>query len=188
VFFDPTRAAEDSAQLVNFVQMGDGAGAIILSGEQTHTRTPRLSRLYHGRLETGLPPGLRLRTGGSQAPHSPGARAEFDHATGLVREHGGALFQAALASAHAQGIDLTEMHYVLPHQANGRMDTLLASHLPAHVPGRRSRRSRGQHRFRAIWLALDEARRNVLTAGQCLLVLGAESTNYSFGGFIYEHV
>jgi hypothetical protein len=28
----------------------------------------------------------------------------------------------------------------------------------------------------------------VLTAGQCLLVLGAESTNYSFGGFIYEHV
>jgi 3-oxoacyl-[acyl-carrier-protein] synthase-3 len=187
VFFDPMRAAEDSAQLVNFVQMGDGAGAIILSGEQTHTRTSRLSRLYHGRLETGLPPGLRLRTGGSQAPRSPEARAEFDHATGLVREHGGALFQAALASAQAQGVDLTAMNYVLPHQANGRMDTLLAPHLPAKARVIVHADRVGNTGSAAIWLALDEARRNVLTAGQCLLVLGAESTNYSFGGFIYEH-
>src|SRR5260221_228421 len=187
VFFDPMRAAEDSAQLVNFVQMGDGAGAIILSGEQTHTRTPRLSRLYHGRLETGLPPGLRLRTGGSQAPRPPDARAEFDHAAGLVREHGGALFQAALASAQAQGIDLTAMNYVLPHQANGRMDTLLAPHLPAKARVIVHADRVGNTGSAAIWLALDEARRNILTAGQCLLVLGAESTNYSFGGFIYEH-
>lgn len=49
VFFDPARAAEDFSQLVNFVQMGDGAGAVILAGEQAHARTPRLSGLYHGR-------------------------------------------------------------------------------------------------------------------------------------------
>jgi 3-oxoacyl-[acyl-carrier-protein] synthase III len=187
VFFDPARAAKDSAQLINFVQMGDGAGAIVFAGEQTHTRTPRLSHLYHGRLETGLPPGLRLRAGGSLAPRPPGASAEFDHATGLVREHGGALFQAALASAQAQGIDLTKMHYVLPHQANGRMDSLLAPHLPADTSVIVHADRVGNTGSAAIWLALDQARRNVLTAGQCLLVLGAESTNYSFGGFLYEH-
>jgi 3-oxoacyl-[acyl-carrier-protein] synthase-3 len=104
-----------------------------------------------------------------------------------VREHGGALFHAALASAQAQGIDLTEMHYVLPHQANGRMDTLLAPHLPADTRVIVHADRVGNTGSAAIWLALDEARRNVLTAGQCLLVLGAESTNYSFGGFFYEH-
>jgi 3-oxoacyl-[acyl-carrier-protein] synthase-3 len=104
-----------------------------------------------------------------------------------VRKHGGALFQAALASAHMQGIDLTEMHYVLPHQANGRMDTLLAPHLPADTRVIVHADRVGNTGSAAIWLALDEARRSVLTAGQCLLVLGAESTNYSFGGFIYEH-
>lgn len=187
VFFNPLRAAEDSAQLVNFVQMGDGAGAIILAGEQAHTRTPRLSRLYHGRLETGLPPGLCLRTGGSRVPRPPGAGAEFDHATGLVREHGGALFQAALASAHAQGIDLAGVHYLLPHPANGRMNTLLAPHLPAHARVVVHADRVGNTGSAAIWLALDEVRRNVLAAGQRLLVLGAESTNYSFGGFVYEH-
>ena len=40
VFFDPARAAEDFAQLVNFVQMGDGAGAIILGGEPRHAAHP----------------------------------------------------------------------------------------------------------------------------------------------------
>ena len=64
VFFDPMRAAEDSAQLVNFVQMGDGAGAIILSGEQTHTRTPRLS---HPHLDDASKPGfLRVCASGRE--------------------------------------------------------------------------------------------------------------------------
>ena len=30
VHFDPLRAAEDSGQLVNFLQMGDGAAAVVL--------------------------------------------------------------------------------------------------------------------------------------------------------------
>ena len=54
VFFDPVRAAEDDSQLVNFMQMGDGAGAIILGSEQSHTRTARICRLYGGEL---LPEG-----------------------------------------------------------------------------------------------------------------------------------
>ena len=189
VVFDPLRAAEDFAQLVNFVQMGDGAGAIILAGEQAHTRTARLSRLHHGRLEAELTPGLRLRTGGSQAPHPPAAHvgAEFDHAPEFVREHGAALFHAALAAIAAQGIDLTEISHVLPHQANGRMDRLLAPHLPAQMRVIVHADRVGNTGSAAIWLALDEARRRVLVSGDRTVVLGAESTNYSFGGFVYEH-
>ena len=70
VFFDPARAEHDLSQLVNFVQMGDGAGAIIFTGEQTGTRTARISRVHHGRLEAELPPGLRLRTGRFAGPAS----------------------------------------------------------------------------------------------------------------------
>lgn len=188
VFFDPLRAAEDTSQLVNFVQMGDGAGAIILGDEQTSTRTARLSQLYHGRLQTELAPGLRMRIGGSHAPHSNGASAtEFDHAHELVREHGGALFHAALEAVRAQGIDLDAISHVLPQQANGRMDALLAPHLPARTRVIVHADRVGNTGSAAIWLALDEARRRVLPAGARMVVLGAESTNYSFGGFVYEH-
>jgi 3-oxoacyl-[acyl-carrier-protein] synthase-3 len=189
VFFDPLRAAEDTSQLVNFVQMGDGAGAIILGGEQTSTRTARLSQLYHGRVETELAPGLRMRIGGSQTPYSNGAASamEFDHAHELVREYGGALFHAALEAVHAQGIDLDAVSHVLPHQANGRMDALLAPHLPTKTSVIVHADRVGNTGSAAIWLALDEARRRVLSSGARVVVLGAESTNYSFGGFVYEH-
>jgi 3-oxoacyl-[acyl-carrier-protein] synthase-3 len=39
----------------------------------------------------------------------------------------------------------------------------------------------------AIWLALDECRRHLFVPGEAAVILGAESTNYSFGGFVYEH-
>jgi len=39
----------------------------------------------------------------------------------------------------------------------------------------------------AIWLALDECRRHLFAPGEAAVILGAESTNYSFGGFVYEH-
>ena len=188
VFFDPLRAAEDVSQLVNFVQMGDGAGAVILCGEQTLTRTGLISRFNHGRLETKLPPGLSLRIGGSLTPHPNGAKVmEFDHAHDLVREHGEALFAAALEIVRAQGIDLAGITHVLPHQANGRMDSLLAPHLPATTRVIVHADRVGNTGSAAIWLALDEARRCVLSAGARVVVLGAESTNYSFGGFVYEH-
>ena len=187
VFFDPLRAAGDFSQCVNLVQMGDGAGAIILAGEQAVTRTPRLSQLYHGRLEAELEPGLRLRTGGSECPHAAGAGAEFDHEPELVRAQGGALFHAGLAALHAQGTDLADISHVLPHQANGRMDALLAPHLPAHLRVIVHADRVGNTGSAAIWLALDEARRHLLPAGARMVILGAESTNYSFGGFVYEH-
>lgn len=187
VFFDPLRAAEDTSQLVNLVQMGDGAGAIVLGPEQTSTRTARISAVHHGRLETDLAPGLRMRVGGSHAPHPNGAAIEFDHAYASVQEHGGALFHAALEAMRAQAVDLDAISHVLPHQANGRMDALLAPHLPTTTRVIVHADRVGNTGSAAIWLALDEARRCVLSAGARMVVLGAESTNYSFGGFVYEH-
>ena len=187
VFFDPVRAAEDSAQLVNFVQMGDGAGAIIFCGEQNHSRTARVSQIYHGRLAGEIAPGLQMRAGGSLAPHLPATVVEFDHAPALVREHGAALFRGALEALHAQGADLGAVSHVLPHQANGRMDRLLAAELPAGTRVIVHADRVGNTGSAAIWLALDEARRRILATGDRVAVLGAESTNYSFGGFIYEH-
>ena len=187
VFFDPVRAAEDFSQFVNFVQMGDGAGAIILAGEPQKARPPRLSRLYHGRLDNALAPGLSMRTGGSQVPHPPTGQTQFEHAPERVREHGGALFHAALAAVRAQGVDLAAVSHVLPHQANGRMDTLLAPHLPAATRVIVHADRVGNTGSAAVWLALDEARRHRIDPGVTVAVLGAESTNHSFGGFLYEH-
>jgi 3-oxoacyl-[acyl-carrier-protein] synthase-3 len=187
VFFDPQRATEDLSQLVNFVQMGDGAGAIIVGGEQNHTRTPRISHLYHGRLENGRTPGLRMRTGGSLTPGSPTSVLEFDHAPSLVREQASELFEGALAALRAQEMDWMGISHVLPHQANGRMDQLLAAHLPSSARVIVHADRVGNTGSAAIWLALAEARAHLLASGEKVVVLGAESTNYSYGGFVYEH-
>jgi len=187
VFFDPSRAAADLSQLVNFVQMGDGAGAIIFTGEQGHTHTPRLSNLYHGRLPADLAPGLQMSAGGSLAPRPSGSVVEFDHSPAQVREHGGALFHGALGALREHGVDWTTLSHVLPHQANGRMDQLLAPHLPAGKRVIVHADRVGNTGSAAIWLALAEARRHLLASGNRVVVLGAESTNYSFGGFVYEH-
>lgn len=188
VFFDPQCATEDLAQLVNFVQMGDGAGAIIFAGEQHYPRAPRITGLYHGRLEVALAPGLQMRSGGSLTPHSSASVAQFDHAPALARDHGGALFRGGLEALSRYGVDWAEVTHILPHQANGHMDRLLAGCLPANARVIVHADRVGNTGSAAIWLALAEARDHLLTAGNRVAVLGAESTNYSFGGFVYEHV
>ena len=87
----------------------------------------------------------------------------------------------------ALGVDLDGISHVLPHQANGRMDALLAPHLPAGTRVVVHADRVGNTGSAAIWLALDNARSQGLAPGTRMAVLGAESTNYSFGGFIYEH-
>ncbi len=186
VFFDPVRAAADLSQMVNLVQMGDGAGAIVVTGEQG-SRTPRISRIHHGRLGTCLTPGLRMASGGSLRPHPSKEASEFEHAPKMVLAHGPTLFREALAGARAQGIDLALISHVLPHQANGRMDALLAPHLPSHARVIVHADRVGNTGSAAIWLALDDARRHLFAPGDRALVLGAESTNYGHGGFLYEH-
>lgn len=187
VFFDPYRARDDTAQLVSMMQMGDGAGAVILRKDQPG-HLPRLRAWYHGRLPGQYAPGLRMPAGGSAQPATAQSVLEFEHDFHAIRTHGAELFQAAIAGTRAQAIDFHAIDAVLPHQANGRMDQFLAPYLPPAMRVIVHADQVGNTGSAAIWLGLDYARKHVLTPGQSLLVLGAESTNYSYGGFIYEHV
>jgi len=74
-----------------------------------------------------------------------------------------------------------------PHQANGRMDAILAG--PLGVAAERiivTADRLGNTGSAAIWLALTQSR-PTLKPGQTVLALGAEATDFMFGGFRYHH-
>lgn len=174
-FFDPLRAAACDAQLINMLQMGDGAAAVVLSGRRMEGSC--LQRLYYGHSGRGRAPGFML---------AAGAR-EFAHDYASVRQYGAELFRSALAAAQALGISLSEVDWLIPHQANGHMARLLGDDLGfdpdrIHVNADRV----GNTGSAAIWLALAELRPR-MRPGERALVLGAEATHYMYGGFEYVH-
>ena len=185
-YFDPLRAAEDSAQLVNALQMGDGAGACLL-GRRGDTPAPELSTTFFGYAGAHLQPGFMLQTGGSDFPPVPGKPFEFQHDYCSIREQGGELFAAGLSAARGAGIDLDAIDYFIPHQANGRMAELLCAQLdldPERIFVNAG--SVGNTGSAAIWVAFHELRARLLP-GERVCVLGAEATKYMFGGFLYVH-
>ena len=184
VFFDPHRAAEDAGQLVNLVQMGDGAAAIILAHDDEGTGA-RLSHVFYGQLGRGRLPGLAIVDGGSDAPRCSLGFPEFRHDFGTIRHSGLELLLQCAATADRTGSEACD--YILPHQANGRMDTILAAPLgvaPERIVVTADRL--GNTGSAAIWLALAQLRRT-LKSGQTVLALGAEATDFMFGGFRYHH-
>ncbi len=192
VFFDPMRAAEDHGQLVNMLQMGDGAAACVL-GPQLGQRGAQISNLYFGQIGRQRRPGLQFRAGGSDYADLVGGQsprhelAEFDHDFRAVRECGPALFEQGIAAAASMGVDLQTLDYIIPHQANGNMARLLAPRLG--VAADRifvNADCVGNTGSAAIWLALAQLRRH-LHAGQRVLILGAEATKHMFGGMLYVH-
>jgi 3-oxoacyl-[acyl-carrier-protein] synthase-3 len=184
VFFDPHRAAEDAGQLVNLVQMGDGAAAIILSRDDDRAGA-RLSQVFSGQMGRGRVNGLAVAEGGSDAPRCSLGFPEFQHDFAMIRHSGLELLLHCAAAAEYTGNGSCD--YILPHQANGRMDTILAT--PLGVARERivvtADRS-GNTGSAAIWLALAQLR-PTLKPGQTLLALGAEATDFMFGGFRYCH-
>ncbi|MBS0417725.1 MAG: 3-oxoacyl-ACP synthase [Proteobacteria bacterium] len=186
-YFDPVRAGEDSGQLVNALQMGDGAGACVL-GSPDKGRAPHLSGTFFGYAGAQLAPGFMLSGGGSNHVPLPGNSFEFQHDYSTIRARGGQLFAAGLSTVRQAGADLNEVDYFIPHQANGRMAELLSSELglEAHrIFGNAARL--GNTGSAAIWLAFHELRAR-LSSGARVCVLGAEATKYMFGGFLYVHV
>lgn len=186
VYFDPPRAAEDEAQLVNLVQMGDGAAAIVLAPGGT-TPGARLSHVFFGQVGRGRPPGFALATGGSDAPFAERGTLEFAHDFAAVKRAGPALFEHGARTAQALGIELGAVDRIIPHQANGRLAALIAPLLglaPERVAVNADRV--GNTGSAAIWLALAQLRA-ALPAGAEVLALGAEATKYMFGGFLYRH-
>jgi 3-oxoacyl-[acyl-carrier-protein] synthase-3 len=186
VFFDPHRASEDSGQLINLLQMGDGAAACVLAPPQ-NASVARVSRVFHGCSGFGVKPGFSLPSGGSDVPVAPSLFPEFVHDYAHVAQHGVGLFADGLAALRQLGVDCCSVDYFIPHQANGHMAGILATQIDlkeARVFVNADRL--GNTGSAAIWLALAELRTR-LRAGESVCVLGAEATKYLFGGFEYVH-
>jgi 3-oxoacyl-[acyl-carrier-protein] synthase-3 len=184
VFFDPHRAAEDAGQLVNLVQMGDGGAAIILARDDDRAGA-RLSNVYYGQAGRGRAAGLTMADGGSDTPNCNGGFPEFRHDFAAIRRTGlDLLLCCAAAAKRAAG---GPSDYILPHPANGRMDTILSAPLGLSAEQLVVTADQlGNTGSAAIWLALDQLRRT-LKRGQTVIALGAEATDFMFGGFRYRH-
>jgi 3-oxoacyl-[acyl-carrier-protein] synthase-3 len=186
VFFDPLRATESKAQLVNMLQMGDGAAAVVLT-PQLLANSPRIENVYIGQLGSHRSPAFQLAAGGSDHRGSPAAPAEFTHDFVAIQRDGLQLFQAGIAAAASMATELDAFDYVIPHQANGRMAELLAPHLNIAAGRIFCNADRlGNTGSAAIWLALDALRRT-MRRGESALVLGAEASKFMYGGFRYVH-
>lgn len=191
VYFDPMRVKEDPGQLVNMVQMGDAAAAVVLGPKRESqgnaARTGVLSKIYYGQLGGARAPGFSLPIGGSNQTVEEGYAPEFEHSFQEVRKSGPELFLAGLTVSASAGTSYQDVDYLLPHQANGLMDELLEETLGLS----RSKTLVNGHKVgntgsAAIWLALSQSIEH-FTSGQSVLVLGAEATKYMFGGFVYQH-
>jgi 3-oxoacyl-[acyl-carrier-protein] synthase-3 len=185
VHFDPQHAGEPG-QLVNLVQMGDGAGAVVL-GPDDGRAGARVERLFVGQIGLGRKPGLMLPAGGSDVPRVEAGVLEFVHDYAAVRAGGPELFARGVAAARALGVDVRTVDLVVPHQAGGRLAELLAPQLgiePARVFVNADRV--GNTGSAAMWLALAQLRPQ-LARGARVLALGAEATKYMFGGCLYVH-
>ncbi len=191
VFLDPREVRADMGQLVNLLQMGDGAGAIVLgsAGADGGGQGALLRHAFVGSLGPGLAPGFRLDAGGSARPMWEGV-STFEHDFNSVREHGPELFAAAIRGAKLAGVDVASIDYILPHQANAvELPRGLSLLLGLSVERIIMEADRvGNLGSASVWVALDRLRRSGrLRAGERVLVLGAEATKYLFGGFVYEH-
>jgi 3-oxoacyl-[acyl-carrier-protein] synthase III len=184
VFFDPVRLSEDEGQAVNFLQMGDAAAAAILAPRQSGLAW--LGDIYHGQRSARSAPGLLMSRGGSNFPGNPDRLVlEFEHNFDAIREHGVSLLTAGLEALHHLGHSPEEFSHFLPHQANGRLGTIMAEYLPTTSQVIVHADRVGNTGSAAIWAALDDSRR-ALTRDQSIWVLGAEATRSMYGGFSYH--
>ena len=190
MFFDPRCIEHDKGQLVNFVQMGDGAGAVAIGPDDGST-SPRLESLFFGTLGPKKTPGFSLKLGGSGKPFSnPGENIHsFDHDYQHIRESGPELFDRGIEVAREIGIDVDNVTWVLPHQANAKIGKVLAPRLG--IPPEKfviNADIVGNTGSAAIWIALHNLRKSgKLRDGNTVLVLGAEASKFMYGGFLYRH-
>jgi 3-oxoacyl-[acyl-carrier-protein] synthase III len=175
LFFDPSDLNDDSGQLVNMVQMGDGAGAIIVSAPKPFG--PKISATWYGALGLDHRPGISR----DQRHH------RFEHDFGAIRATGHQLFDAGATAAAALGVNLATAQHIIPHQVSGRIGALAAAHFGlAEGQFFVNADHRGNTGSAAIWIAFDELRKS-MTVRDNLVVLGAEASKFMYGGFAYDH-
>ncbi|MBV7315968.1 3-oxoacyl-[acyl-carrier-protein] synthase III C-terminal domain-containing protein [Shewanella sp. NIFS-20-20] len=175
----------DTDQLLNLMQMGDGAGAVMLGPWQAGVSF--LSDMYLGHQGIGQSPGFYL-AGGSDSVWQ-GQISRFHHNANAVRSMGPTLFELGLAAVLSRGYQLDDFAYILPHQANGHIDTLLSQHWQI-APERiiNDAVELGNLGSAAIWVSLSRLiHSGRLRHNDKVLVLGAEATKYIYGGCVYHH-
>ena len=189
VLFDIEDAAADRDQLVNAAQMGDGAGAVVLS-RGAGDGEAAIENVYFGTLGLGKPSGFSLATGGSSRPANSvklSGSTGFHNDYNLAREHGLELFLAGFEALKSVGLDEPRIDRYLTHQANGRMAEVLGPVLG--IPEKKFHNCAADHGntgSASTWIGLHLVReQEVLAPGQTLGVLGAEATKFMYGGFSY---
>jgi 3-oxoacyl-[acyl-carrier-protein] synthase III len=186
LFFDPAWAVAERDQLVNLVQMGDGAAAIVLA--PSAVRSNRLRNAWFGAMGLGKLPALEMRAGGSDCVSAGREPLSFSHDYDAIAKSGLGLFEAGLAAAATQSVTPDNVDWIIPHQVSGRIGQHLARHLNLPLQKFFVNADRvGNTGSAAIWLALAQLRSRQLAAGARVLVLGAEATKFMHGGFVYEH-
>jgi 3-oxoacyl-[acyl-carrier-protein] synthase-3 len=170
---------EDEATALLF---GDGAGAVILRGEEDRNpawRGIQGIRLYADGAHHGL---IRLPGGGSRTPLSSDTLRKREH---TLRMHGASLFriavrrieQAVLEILKEFGVRPGDLKQVVLHQANGRILSQVAGRLGIDQPQLASVIERyGNTSSASLPIALDDAVRGGKLSPGDLVLLG------SFGG------
>lgn len=188
VFFDPREAEKNPEQIINMIQMGDGAGCAVL-GPDDGLSGHHIKAMFYGALGIEWKPGLWLDRGGSKMPYGDSGASNFRHDFASIKKNGILLFEAGVKAARKAGVVLEEVSYIITHQVNGRLQELVGPHIGVSpekffVNGDRV----GNLGSASIWVALDQLRKSgKLNAGDSVLILGAEATKYLYGGFLYVH-
>ena len=190
IFFNLAPEFLDDEQLLNFMQMGDGAGGVLLKACDSKDDRGVISDIYHGHIGIGREPGLYMSGAGSsnlgdhlhQIPH-------FKQNAATIKHSGPDLFVAAIQCIAERGYALNEFDWIIPHQANGHLGERLSEHTGIAVERFViDANLHGNLGSAAIWVSLDRLMRSgKLRQGHRVLVLGAEATKYMYGGFIYTH-
>lgn len=184
-FLDPERLGVDPGQIVNLVQMGDGAGAVVLAPPAASA--DRLHAAWFGAMGLGRAPGLEMKAGGSAHPSPGEGPLQFAHDFRAINATGRALFDAGARAAADADTALDEVDCVIPHQVSGRIGAQLAEHFGLGADRFFVNADRvGNTGSAAIWIALDEVRGAGVWPGHRTLVLGAEATKHMHGGFVLE--
>ncbi|GAM75225.1 3-oxoacyl-(acyl-carrier-protein) synthase [Vibrio ishigakensis] len=187
VYFDYQPDFLDRSQLINYMQMGDGAGGIIVAPE-THQGIGIISDCFTGQIGINKSPGLSL-DGGSLPAYTQDTKARFHHDASKVRENGQELFEASIQALKSRGYQLRDFDYIIPHQASGHIDTMLSEALdidPTKIIN--DAKHWGNLGSAAIWCSFSNlVNSGELKVGAKIAVLGAEATKYMFGGFVYTH-
>lgn len=187
-FFDIDDDFIDRDQLINFVQMGDGAGAAVVTAAGDAKRGI-ISDLFVGNLGLDKVPGISLAGAGSAQPDCQHGFPHFVHRAAQVRRHGEKLIEAGVSALEARGYALGDLDWIIPHQASG----LIGQMIEAHYPQLRGKvvvtaDQLGNLGSAAIWVSFHRLLQSgKVQTGQRVAILGAEASKYLFGGFVYQH-